>query len=155
MEAPNEEQLQPERKADAQVDSESQDDPKPMLHDSMVTVRLSEPPNLTVDTNISETDKRKSIADSAGEGTASVEIIDEEEESPRITMMDPNGNEVASPSGSESAGSQDGQSRRGSDSSELSAGEVNWEELEKTEEQEPRDSGSDDVRSSHTAWPLM
>jgi hypothetical protein len=70
----------------------------------------------------------------------------EQEESPRITMMDPDG-EVMSPTGSESAVSDDGESRRGSDSSEASEGGVNWEELEKTEEQEPRDQGSDDVSS--------
>lgn len=71
-----------------------------------------------------------------------------QEESPRITMMDPNGKEVTSPAGSESAESRDNESRRGSDSSEASAAEVNWEELEKTEEQEPRDEGSDDVSST-------
>jgi hypothetical protein len=74
---------------------------------------------------------------------------DTEEESPRITMMDPNGNEVLSPSGSESVGSRDGESRRGSESSDASVegGGVNWEELEKTEEQEPRNESSDDVSS--------
>ena len=118
-----------------------------MPHDSMVTVRLSEPPTLTVDTNVVEHANRNTLEHTKGQERP--EIIQEEEssqeESPRITMVDPNGNEVTSPTGSEFAASRDAESRRGSDSSEVSAEEVNWEELEKTEEQEPRDEGSDDV----------
>lgn len=131
-----------------------------IAHDSMVTVRLSEPPTLTVDTTIpskqtSSGGNTENIAEetadtpdiqSDGDGI-SKDASGEEEQSPRITMMDPNGNEVLSPSGSESAGSQNGESRRASDSSEESAegGGVNWEELEKTEEKEPRSESSDDV----------
>lgn len=122
-------------------------DGQPMTHDSMVTVRLSEPPNLTVDTNVLEHTNRDTLEHTKGQEIP--ELIQEEEstqeESPRITMMDPNGNEVTSPTGSESVGSRDPESRRGSDSTEESVGEVNWEELEKSEEQEPRDEGSDDV----------
>ena len=118
-----------------------------MPHDSMVTVRLSEPPTLTVDTNVLEHANRNTLEHTKGQERP--EIMQEEdssqEESPRITMMDPNGNEVTSPSDSASVPSRDRESRRGSDSSEVSAEEVNWEELEKTEEQEPRDEGSDDV----------
>ncbi|KAH7312859.1 GTPase activating protein-like protein [Rhexocercosporidium sp. MPI-PUGE-AT-0058] len=123
----------------------------------MVTVRLSEPPTLTVNTTIpsKQTNPRGSTgkeveesADTPGillDGVAE-DAVGEEEQSPRITMMDPNGNQVLSPSGSESAGSQNGGSRRGSDSSEESVegGGVNWEELEKTEEKEPRNESSDD-----------
>ena len=118
-----------------------------MAHDSMVTVRLSEPPTLTVDTNVPEHTNRDTLEHTNGQEQA--EIIEDEEsaqeESPRITMVDPNGNEVTSPASSESVESRDPESRRGSDSTEESAEEVNWEELEKTEEQEPRDEGSDDV----------
>ncbi|KAH8659310.1 rab-GTPase-TBC domain-containing protein [Tricladium varicosporioides] len=85
----------------------------PMLHDSMVTVR-----ELRED---------------------ETEI---QEDSPRITMMDVNGNEVESPSGSEESAMS--RSRRGSESSESLEEEVNWEELEKTEELEPRSESSDD-----------
>ncbi len=130
-----------------------------ITHDSMVTVRLSEPPVLTVDTRVptkqiggTHTKVVEETPDTPGISLAGVEEDVLEEESPRITMMDPNGNELLSPSGSESAGSQDGESRRGSDSSEESVegGGVNWEELEKTEENEPRDESSDDVSpSSH------
>ena len=127
--------------------TESSPDVQAMPHDSMVTVRLSEPPTLTVDTNVLEHANRETLEHIKGQDDP--EIIQEEEstqeESPRITMVDPNGNEVTSPTGSESAASRDAESRRGSDSSEASVEEVNWEELEKTEEQEPRDEGSDDV----------
>ncbi|RAL60332.1 hypothetical protein DID88_000108 [Monilinia fructigena] len=110
-----------------------------MQHDSMVTVRLSEPPILTLDTkrysdkiNANEelemseeantpTDKRQTIMstmDVTGKETGETGT---QEDSPRITMVDPNGNEVPTPTE-----------------------EVNWEELEKTEEQQPRNQDSDD-----------
>lgn len=120
-----------------------------MPHDSMVTVRLSGPPQLTVDTKVIEHDYTGSTAPLGILETpdkrlnAAEHDLEEEEESPRITMVDPNGNLVMSPSGSES--SEDGKSRRGSDASESTGEEVNWEELEKTEENEPRDENSDDV----------
>jgi hypothetical protein len=76
------------------------------------------------------------------------EGVDANHESPRITMSDPNG-ETTCPTGSESTSARNRESRRGSDSSEVSEEGVNWEELEKTEEQEPRDEGSDDVGQDH------
>lgn len=117
------------------------------LHDSMVTVRLSEPPHLpalTVNTatNLHKVVQGKQLNDGVAEYMEK-DAQEEQEESPRITMMNPNG-EVVSPSGSES-GSENGENRRESDSSEGSDGEVNWGELEKTEEQEPRDEASEDV----------
>ena len=121
-----------------------------MLHDSMVTVRLSEPPALTVDTTSKRRSRKIEEADEdRNSNTHSIAETDGEdqsqEESPRITMMDPNGNEVTSPTGSESGPSEAGESRRGSDSSKNSTEGVNWEELGKTEEKEPRDQDSDDV----------
>ncbi|KAF4628944.1 hypothetical protein G7Y89_g9210 [Cudoniella acicularis] len=134
-----------------------------MPHDSMVTVRLSEPPALHVDTrssvlatgharvaSIAEKEIVEVHTESIGTPDITLEDVrendtDTQEDSPRITMMDANGNEVESPSGSESAASRNGESRRGSDSSSGSEVEqVNWEELEKTEEQEPRSESSDD-----------
>ncbi|TVY81752.1 EVI5-like protein [Lachnellula suecica] len=141
-------------------------------HDSMVTVRLSEPPaptptpppapqpTLTVDTSVPNaaaivsalTPDEIEIENTVSLQTPNITLEDvhevspqDPEESPRITMMDPNGNETVSPMTPASALSADSESRRGSDSSEASEpGEVNWEELEKTEEQEPRDESSDD-----------
>jgi len=137
-----------------------------MPHDSMVTVRLSEPPSLTIDTKIlAESFDEDSSEHTKVQSTPDI-ILDSveddiQEDSPRITRMDPNGNEITSPTGSESAASQDGESRTGSDSSGPSEeGGVNWEELEKTEEQEPRDQGSDDVSLGISAyldfadWPV-
>lgn len=61
-------------------------------------------------------------------------------------MRDPNGNEMTSHTGSEFVESpDDAELRRDSESSDEGPDGVNWEELEKTEEQEPRDQGSDDV----------
>lgn len=132
------------------VPPEAKDDEKILLpRDSMVTVRLSEPPSLTVDTSLGTSEKanREAIDGSMGGLEELQNSLGAEEESPRITMMDPNG-EVLSPTGSESGSERDAESRRGSDSSEASVegGGVNWEELEKTEEKEPRDESSDDVR---------
>lgn len=137
------------RQDDTDVDAGHIMEPQSMPHDSMVTVRLSEPPNLSVNTAI--IGGHKETQESIQNGRTSdimQEVVDEDlqeqEDSPRITMVDPNG-EVMSPNGSESAVSDNGNSRRGSESSGSSEEGVNWEELEKTEEQEPRDQGSDDV----------
>ena len=141
----------------------------PMLHDSMVTVRLSEPPTLSVDTRTSvlassklraistpisplplESLDTQSNEQSSGKDTDVEDLPLEDEQdktrpqgelSPTITTMDPNGNEMVSLMESE----RDPESRRGSDTSETGGGEVNWEELAKTEEQEPRSEASDDV----------
>jgi len=139
-----------------------QDNEATQLHDSMVTVRLSETPSLHLNTTISgalnAAQRRDLVQDKSGQDTPDILLEEVEEhiqdESPRITMKDSNGNEVLSPSGSESAGSRDGESRRGSDSSDASVdgGDVNWEELERTEEKEPRDESSDDV-SGHAISP--
>lgn len=108
-----------------------------MAHDSMVTVRLSEP-QLSINTKAQEQVLEEGDAQ---EVSSKSEKTDETNESPRITTQDPNGNEAVSPV------SEDGDFRRGSDASDNSDDQVNWEELEKTEEQEPRDQGSDDVWS--------
>lgn len=136
-------EIEPEEKVHSQNSSH-------IPHDSMVTVRLSEPPALHVDTNLQQTDHIDSKKD-AEPDTPSIlleEAHEDIEDSPRITLVNPNGSEVLSPSGSESPTSRhDEFSRRDSDSSETSmeGGGVNWEELEKTEEQEPRSENSDDV----------
>lgn len=151
----------------AEVEERVHQEGQAMQHDSMVTVRLSEPPILTLDTKrhsdkiitneeletgeeiITPTDKRQtimSIMDVTGKDTETGTL----EDSPRITMVDPNGNEVPTPTGSESAESEQNGSRRASDSSDTSVEEVNWEELEKTEEQQPRNQDSDGVRLRKT-----
>ncbi|CAG8971261.1 hypothetical protein HYALB_00001427 [Hymenoscyphus albidus] len=151
----------------------------PMLHDSMVTVRLSEPPVLTVDTRTNilagsklrvastpisplkrdidfDTPQSTSSPNTAHTDTETHKLDDvqenlevQEEGSPRITMVDPNGKEMDSPMSPVDLGYQtfqDGVAKRDSDLSEESeeSEEVNWEELEKTEEKEPRSESSDD-----------
>lgn len=113
-------------------------------HDSMVTVRLSETP-LTIDTQLADNVLTEVEEPDENEEYARRELEDIQE-SPTITMRDPNGNEMTSPTGSEFVESPDDAGlRRDSESSDEGADGVNWEELEKTEEQEPRDQGSDDV----------
>ncbi|KAM3077025.1 hypothetical protein ACMFMG_003509 [Clarireedia jacksonii] len=152
-----ESELDKKQAVEAKVNSDGQN----MHHDSMVTVRLSEPPVLTLDTKrlsakvegpkedvVEEIigadmeDKRRTITDTRSMKSAEESSI--LEESPRITMLDPNGNEVCTPTGSETAESEPGNSRRDSDSSETSLEEVNWEELEKKEERQPRNQDSED-----------
>lgn len=140
-----EQQIEPEAEKQFDALREQESAQQVLQHDSMVTVRLSEPPPaLTVDTSANTV--RRERKDTIGEEGIQ-DVGREEEESPRIMMLDPNG-EVLSPTGSESASERNAESRRGSDSSEasLEGGGVNWEELEKTEEKEPRDESSDDVR---------
>jgi hypothetical protein len=153
-EAGKEIDLEPEEKVQSPVlNSNSNHIP----HDSMVTVRLSEPPPaLHVDTNLQQKeivqDKKELEFDTPG--ILLEEAEEDIEDSPRITLVNPNGNEVLSPSGSESPASRiDRFSRRDSDSSEgsMEGGGVNWEELEKTEEQEPRSENSDDVSICHNS----
>jgi hypothetical protein len=141
-----------EHEGEVEVEKKEESAQQVLQHDSMVTVRLSEPPPaLTVDTraNILSRERKDTIGEEADIQDVVREGEAPEEESPRITMMDPNG-EVLSPTGSESASERNPESRRGSDSSEASVegGGVNWEELEKTEEKEPRDESSDDVSPS-------
>lgn len=143
-----------------------------MQHDSMVTVRLSEPPILTLDTkrysDRIHTKEELETSDEVNTPTVNRQTImgimdvtgnetgtGTQEDSPRITMVDPNGNEVPTPKNSESAESEHNGSRRGSDSSGTSMEEVNWEELEKTEEQQPRNQDSDDVRIRKTRSYLI
>ncbi|RDL33763.1 Ypt of gyp1p [Venustampulla echinocandica] len=147
---------------ETEADFASPDVPLSMQHDSMVTVRLSEPPALTVDTRSSILGstklKRGSAApeedarnqDTARQDTSDIIPEDEEEEmqtqegSPTIIAMDPNGNEVPSENGSEND-PENRDSQSGSDTSETAEnGEVNWEELERSEEKEPRNEASED-----------
>jgi hypothetical protein len=128
-------------------------------HDSMVTVRLSEPPSLTVVT--------QSLAMSEQQEDCSGEDIPLD--TPDSSIEFKKGLETTLPSGHSMSIDREGQridslqemsdeqlqadadERRGSESTEDSAdGEVNWAELEKTEEQEPRDQDSENV-----GWKLL
>lgn len=125
----------------------------PLPHDSMVTVRLSGPPSLTLITQpltvdglqdpMSALDTPMEIPESKLENSLEDELPSPNRHSIPATVEEESSNilpEVADeplPQNHE---------RRGSQSTESSGdGEVNWAELEKTEEQEPRDQDSEDV----------
>ena len=123
-------------------------------HDSMVTVRLSEPPSLTVitqsmtmseqqqdgsgediplDTPDSDIDSKKDLETTLPSGH-SMSIAGEDQNMDSLQEIGDERLQV------------DADERRGSESTEDSGdGEVNWAELEKTEEQEPRNQDSEDV----------
>jgi hypothetical protein len=154
----------------------------PMHHDSMVTVRLSEPPTLSVDTRSSILNQTKLRATSTPISPRTVDnsfssptkesafvqptdipsLEDGQEDtvlqgelSPSITTMDPSGNVTNSPTGQDEMELRDSEARRGSDTSGSDNDEVNWEELAKTEEKEPRNESSDDVSNFHIALWFM
>jgi len=123
-------------------------------HDSMVTVRLSEPPSLTVVTqSIAMSEQQQ---DGSGENiplhTPDLNIESKEDLDtalPSVHSIYIDGESQSVDSVQETSDEQlqvDADERQGSDSTEDSGdGEVNWAELEKTEEKEPRDQDSEDV----------
>jgi hypothetical protein len=129
-------------------------------HDSMVTVRLSEPPSLTVVTQSMAMSEQQQ--DGSGEDIP-LHMPDsniDSEEDLEITL--PSGHSMSIAGEGQNVGllressheqlQVDADERRGSDSTEDSGdGEVNWAELEKTEEQEPRDQDSEDVSEKFLA----
>ncbi|KAH8804656.1 GTPase activating protein-like protein [Xylogone sp. PMI_703] len=104
-------------------------------HDSMVTVRLSEPPALTVDTTVvnkvARMDEDRSAEEDVRDTPATI-MTDLEDRSPKDTA------------GSVSPNVVDAELSRESEDSEGVEDEVNWEQLEKTEEKEPKNQDSDD-----------
>lgn len=112
-----------------------------MQHDSMVTVRLSEPPALTLDTSVGDEDalgKRSTIETEDGahsrytSGESSVRAS-----SPSI------GNARTNRSLQDEL---EDDSSPGGDSGEQD--DVNWERLEKTEDEQPKDEETDNVGCS-------
>jgi len=122
---------------------------KHAAHDSMVTVRLSEPPVLHIDTtntpapSIPNTRARStsSSISEPGDGDETPSAETAREDSPRITMIDSNGDVITDPPSPAMS------SRTSSTSSQESVDgeQVDWEELEKSEGQEPKDQWTDDV----------
>ncbi|KFY30612.1 hypothetical protein V494_08095, partial [Pseudogymnoascus sp. VKM F-4513 (FW-928)] len=133
-----------------------------VLHDSMVTVRLSEPePELggsavsgtalsaekegkgevdepaDKEDDSEEEDEAKTTATGQGVG----EVIPEEEESDDTDADTVYETEIAR---MEVPGVKDKEARRASDKSDSETESVNWEVLEQTEQQEPRDQDTED-----------
>jgi hypothetical protein len=128
----------------------------PFPHDSMVTVRLSGPPEVIVKTEEANSEDRHSEEVATVPSPRTSTIAPHPEESPdsskTLTIQTSNLEDVpiadATPDSivDEEAQTEDSEIRRGSESSVSSGeGQVNWEELEKTEEMEPRDQDSEDV----------
>jgi hypothetical protein len=133
-----------------------------LLHDSMVTVRLSEPPSLTVVTQSMATREEDDSARDILLGTPDSNIESNEDLetniSSRHSMSIAAGDENTSslPDLSDDLLTIDADERRESESTEDSGdGEVNWAELEKTEEQEPRDQDSEDVSRKISGFRFM
>lgn len=135
-----------------------------LLHDSMVTVRLSEPPSLTVVTQSmamrkqQEDDSARDILlgtpDSNVESNEDLETNLSSRHSMSIAAGDENTRSL--PDLSDELLTVDADERRESESTEDSGdGEVNWAELEKTEEQEPRDQDSEDVSKKISGFRFM
>jgi hypothetical protein len=124
-----------------------------MAHDSLVTVRLSEPPSLTVDTNLRpdviygrssrvgeshsrDSGRNEKEDDAASDNSAKTKVAPGDTE-------DTLSHEAEEPDGGVADGSQESETGASSDSEE-----VNWAELEKTEDEEPKDRESDTVSPS-------
>lgn len=140
-----------------------------VLHDSMVTVRLSEPEpefggstaSQTASTETGEglevnpegqSDKDESDEEEGDKGESKTtatkhivgNVIPEEDESDNTDTDTVYETEIAR---MEVPGGKDKVVRRGSDRSDSETESVNWEVLERTEEQEPRDQDTEDVSS--------
>lgn len=144
----------PKQHGEASVMEEAEDTPsQPLLHDSMVTVRLSEPPSLTVDTQaglvMAEPEQDLAITTPIPE-VDDIAELDQTPPSRTSRPADVSEDEVDTPSRmSEISSPADSDERRESDSStESSNNGVNWEELQKTEDEQPRDQDSEDVSNS-------
>lgn len=127
-------------------DSDKDMSPTTLPHDSMVTVRLSDPPN-----RMSVLSIHKELP-SLPKGLVEEEIVDDGFDT--VTVGSPSIGGVSPTTARELKElPDDTRERRGSESEESEDGEeVNWAELERTEEKEPRDQGSDDVRDSQTLY---
>ncbi len=124
-------QHEPPQMAEDKVEEAS-----PLTHDSMITVRLSEPPTLKVVTDPLATGEVMSTDSLTRDSTSETpdlkfENIDEKHSTGDLNMD------------TEQDGREE-RSRRGSEESETTE-EVNWEQLEKTEDEQPRDQDSEDV----------
>lgn len=130
-----------------------------MAHDSMVTVRLSEPPSLTLDTSSGSDSEPASspivspktidhdTTKDSEDGTP-LEVPEiENERNPRESMVMVRDSRIALPRVDTSRSLQDELGQCEDDNSDTSEDqdEVNWEELEKSEDQQTKDEETDNV----------
>lgn len=138
-----------------------------VLHDSMVTVRLSEPEPALGGSAASGTASSAKLGEKVEVDESSDKDEDEEEDEAKTTATEQIAGGVI-PEEDESddtdadtvyeteiarmevPGVKEKEVRRGSDKSDSETESVNWEVLERTEEQEPRDQDTEDV-----SFPLV
>lgn len=146
----------PETPTDTEVDTEADTEaetPK-MAHDSMVTVRLSEPPTMALDSSTASGDTVPETAEYT-ENRTSIETpsdpnsSDAEPAAPRESVDMPRQSTATLPRIDTKRSLQDelGECEDGADDTDSSEDleEVNWEELEKTEDQQTKDEETDNV----------
>jgi hypothetical protein len=185
MEHPEPQQLVLQETSAQQSNVNSPSDPPPhtkdeqpgsttpkMTHDSMVTVRLSEPPVLTIDTSLANDDeatpRRPStvlldtppvpdtptvVRESRSDVLQPIADNDEDDETPPSDPSTPLptanaprniGEELMESEGPEDDFEDD--QRRSQISRASTPDEVNWDQLERSEAEEPRDEETDKVR---------
>jgi hypothetical protein len=116
-----------------------------MQHDSMVTVRLSEPPALTLDTSVGDEDalgKRSTIEIEDGAHSRCTSG----ESSVRASSLSI-GNARTNRSLQDEL--EDDSSPGGDSGAADEQDDVNWERLEKTEDEQPKDEETDNVGCSY------
>lgn len=151
--------------SDVEGHAESTDETSKLTHDSMVTVRLSDTPAQLIGNNpeeiIEEEGETKETTDTDGTEAQTSHMTNQRSSgasqalSVRTSdLLTAAAAEEMSPISPEMVDIQlpkrttrTTDERRGSDSSGSDGEQVNWEELEKTEEQQPRDQDSEDVSS--------
>ncbi|KAI6785162.1 Protein of unknown functionlike protein [Emericellopsis cladophorae] len=115
-----------------------------LAHDSMVTVRLSEPPALTLDTKATLDDDKNEKQRKDSVSTDRSPVAERESTGGENSQKRSSAESRATPDSSRTlkdelySGEEDGDSRRSSD-----ADSVNWEELEKTEDAQTKDDETD------------
>lgn len=122
-----------------------------MAHDSMVTVRLSEPPILSLDTSIEEVDSPDSsnptIRLSSDDSDNTTQPDTESPiESKRSTCASAISLAVSNQNTSLQEDLEEGESEDDMGHSSDDQDEVNWEKLEKTEDEQAKDEETDNVR---------
>lgn len=119
-------------------------------HDSLVTVRLSEPPILTVDTELAEANEPQTLRpatimspnDSSLVGTPGTDVT-AETATPRDSLLPPQAADASRSLEQELGAAEDDESRQSLSSEDQD--EVNWEQLEKTEDEQTKDEETDNV----------
>lgn len=154
---------QAEESDDDEVDeaNETEAETPKMAHDSMVTVRLSEPPSLTLDTTaaISKTGlttPTSLVVEENIEGTEDDSIQTDKPSETHDSITTKSRDSTLTVSSTDASRSlQDELGQYSADGNETDSSEdneeVNWEQLEKTEDEQMKDEETDNVRSNKLA----